>query len=223
MLTNTLAGPSSRCRVNHMPLAVPRWLGSTVQASGRSAWARFTSNTLRPSLLKMATMRSSTSGWRTSRVPKNSQRASLVMSSLVGPSPPVISTRSPESSSNVRRMVARSSPMVRTSTGRMPCRLSCPPIQAALVFTVCPISSSSPMLRMLAVISLDIRGCGNVKMWECENGGRVSRAWWVPCRSGPRPPLRRPGTPASGCPRPRGRRTSGRSRGRWCSGRPRWP
>jgi hypothetical protein len=51
--------------------------------------------------------------------------------------------------------------MVSTRLGRMPMSDSCPPIQPALVLTVWPINSSSPMERMVAVISLDMLKLGN--------------------------------------------------------------
>ncbi len=81
-------------RSNHIPLAVPILLGRDIQLSGSSACFRFTSVTSIPLLAKKASMFSYASSLKTNLVSKNSQMVSFVMSSLVGPRPPLIRTTS---------------------------------------------------------------------------------------------------------------------------------
>src|SRR5690554_1214910 len=92
--------------------------------------------------------------------------AFFVTSSCVGPRPPVAITTSASASDwrRARRISAGSSETVTARRTATPTALSCSPIQAALVLTVCPISSSSPTVRRMAVT----RGRGEVRTEEGE-------------------------------------------------------
>ena len=88
----------------------------------------------------------------TSSLPKYSHSSFFVMSSFVGPRPPVTRTASEVfmSSSTAFHISSRLSPTTRVRTTSMPASVSILAIVEALVLTTCPISSSSPMFRMVA-------------------------------------------------------------------------
>ena len=104
-----------------MPLAVPRSLGTTVQLSGRSAWARFTSRGSRPMLSKKPAICASISGCRTSLRPEEGAKrvfGDVVLGRAQSAGDQHHIGRSPSASAS--RISCRSSPMVSTRLGRMP-------------------------------------------------------------------------------------------------------
>ena len=155
--TNTL--PSCE---NHIQGAVPRSLFSTSQQRGTSACARFTGVSSYPRLSKMRFTFSSAIGLSTNSLPKYSQSNFLVMSSLVGPRPPVTSTASLLciASSTASQMACCSSPTTIVLRTSMPAAVSMWLIVEALVLTTCPISSSSPMLMIVMSIFPVVFGIG---------------------------------------------------------------
>ena len=82
------------------PGAVPTRFGSGSAPSGKSAWTRFRSGISRFRRANIAAIASSEPASSTSGTPAAFARASRVRSSWVGPSPPVITTRSARSNAN---------------------------------------------------------------------------------------------------------------------------
>ena len=97
-------------------------------------------------------MFSAMSSCMTSSVPKCLAKVVFVMSSLVGPSPPVNSTTSASVSArfNASTIACSSSAMASTPTTRHPSSVNRLPIHEALVLTVWPINNSSPMDTIFA-------------------------------------------------------------------------
>ena len=81
-----------------------------------------------------------------------SARVFLVMSSFVGPSPPVMTVTSEpaRARSAVSMICVRSSPIEIFSRTTMPAALRCLAMETELVSTICPMSISSPMVMMVA-------------------------------------------------------------------------
>jgi len=138
---------------NSMAGAVPAWFASTLQLSGTIAWRLLFSFISRFLRLILAVTSSRTPWSMTSFVPKYSASVSFVISSLVGPSPPVINTsgtlRSDSSRAAMIPSLLSEIDVIRFT--RMPFILSCIPIHAELVSMVCPISSSSPIVIISAL------------------------------------------------------------------------
>ena len=141
MLTNILPSFS-----NHIPGAVPLLLGITVQLSGTSACLRLRSISGRFSFEKMLLTFSNAASFIINELPKYSQSTGLVISSAVGPSPPVIRTiaASRLSSSRARMISALLSPTDTLRFSHIPALFSSCAIHALLVSTTWPMSSSSP-------------------------------------------------------------------------------
>src|SRR5215218_7150343 len=129
------------------PGAVPRGLSMVRAPSGTSAWRRFIS-AMRWTPMRSNRSRShaSSSGWRTRDTPATSARASRVTSSWVGPRPPVRITASarPSASRMVPAMRSVLSPTTVWRRQSQPTSARRWPIQAALVLTIWPSSSSVP-------------------------------------------------------------------------------
>ena len=127
-----------RASSSHSPGAVPRGLGSTVAPSGTSAWMRLTAGIGRPSRLNRASMPASNSSSSSSRLPNSSATTVLVMSSRVGPRPPVVRTnpvRSSASATAARIESGRSATVVWRVISA-PAAARARPSSAALVSTV---------------------------------------------------------------------------------------
>ncbi len=132
--TATRPRPSS----SQSPGAVPRGLGSTLAPSGTSAWVRLTAGMGRPSRLNRASMLASNPWSSTSRLPNSSATTPLVMSSRVGPRPPVVTTnavRSSASATAARIASGRSATVVRRVISA-PAAARARPSSAALLSTV---------------------------------------------------------------------------------------
>ena len=95
-------------------------------------------------------------------------RAPRVMSSAVGPSPPVIMTMSasPIARRIVRSSRSASSPTVTCSAIRTAKRESSPDSQAEFVSTHCPVTSSVPMLMITASIMRQ----ATMRVWQVPPG-----------------------------------------------------
>src|SRR5918994_4178827 len=129
------------------PGAVPRGLSMVRAPSGTSAWRRFIS-AIRwtPMPPNRSRSHASSSGWRTRATPATSARASRVTSSWVGPRPPVRMTasarpRASRMASAIREVLSPTTVWRRQSQPTSARRW---PIQAALVLTIWPSSSSVP-------------------------------------------------------------------------------
>ena len=105
---------------SHSPGAVPRGFGSTVAPSGTSAWRRFAGGIgQRPIRRKRASRASSRPVSSTKGRPNSCATTVLVMSSRVGPKPPVVMTkpvRSRASPTAARMSSGRSATLVRRTT-----------------------------------------------------------------------------------------------------------
>ena len=114
--------------------------------AGTSAWRRLLAAISRPLRENRDRMRSATASSRTSSAPITAARASRVMSSGVGPSPPQTITASLRSRASSRAPTSRPwlSPTLVWWKLSIPTAASCSPIQAELVSTTCPSSSSVP-------------------------------------------------------------------------------
>ncbi len=145
---------SRRCRSNHIPGAVPWALCSTVQHSGTKACARLSSLNSMPRLSRSVRMCSASAGAKTRCEPNSSQSVCFVISSLVGPRPPVMITMSLMSSPRptAEHISAALSPTDDFSMTVMPAELRWRAIDTVLVSTICPIRISSPMVMTVAFI-----------------------------------------------------------------------
>src|SRR5512132_3315975 len=129
------------------PGAVPLGLSMVRAPSGTPAWRRFISAMrwmpMRPNRSRS---HASSSGWRTRATPATSASASRVTSSWVGPRPPVTTTASarPSASLMVPPMRWVLSPTAVWRRQSQPTSARRWPIQAALVLTIWPSSSSVP-------------------------------------------------------------------------------
>ena len=135
--------------------AVPSLFGITSHLSGTSAWAMFTSSTSSPRDPSMSCIISSwTESVRNDSEPDSSARAALVMSSFVGPSPPVAITMLLFSSSVLSELtiVSWSSPTESMRVTLIPAELSAREMCEELVSIIWPISISSPMVHMDACV-----------------------------------------------------------------------
>jgi hypothetical protein len=118
----------------------------TVAPTGTSAWRRLLSGIARLRAANISRMRAATASSGTSSTPITDAIASRVMSSCVGPSPPQTMTASarPNASRSTPTIRARLSPTFTWWCEAMPDAASCSPIQAELVSTTWPSSSSVP-------------------------------------------------------------------------------
>ena len=140
---------------NQLTEALPTGLLITVQFFGTIAWPLFS---LFIGILPANTRFtfSKTSSLNISSVLKYLHSVCLVISSLVGPSPPVTKTIftlfiALSIASRISSSLSRTDTMRRTS---IPILFNSRPIQAEFVSTTCPISSSSPMVISSANIFL---------------------------------------------------------------------
>ena len=132
---------------NQLAEALPTGLLMTVQSLGTIAWLLFSAFIgIFPASTRFTF--SNTSSLNISSVWKYLQRVCLVISSFVGPSPPVTRTIftlfiALFTASMISSSRSRIETMRRTS---IPILFNSCPIQAEFVSTTCPISSSSPMV-----------------------------------------------------------------------------
>ena len=136
--------------------AVPTSLFNTSQHFGTRAWARLTGVSSKPRTAKRRFTFSSATSLSTSSEPKYSHSSFFVISSFVGPSPPVTSTVSDEcmAASTACQMSSRLSPTTTVFPTSIPASVSIRAIVEAFVLTTCPISSSSPILIIVTFIIL---------------------------------------------------------------------
>ena len=130
------------------PGAVPQRLRSTVAPRGTSAWLRLLSTGTRPIRANRSTRAAHTRSSKSSGAPNSSATARLLMSSRVGPSPPVVITapvRSRPSRTASRMAPTLSLTLVRRTTVT-PAAERARASSAPLVSTVKPSSSSVPMV-----------------------------------------------------------------------------
>ena len=131
--------------------AVPSLFGITSHVSGTDACAILMSSTSRPLELSMrCTISSCLSSVRYCLLPESSARATLVISSFVGPRPPVTITISfvLSSPSSPFTIVSWSSPMDSMRVTLIPSELSVRDMCEELVSTTCPIRISSPIVQI---------------------------------------------------------------------------
>ena len=152
------------------PGAVPTRLGSTSAPSGTRAMRSLPAGSrVRRQVAHRALSSSSSPSSRRRGLSSASATTSRVMSSAVGPRPPVTSTTSATSRARASapRMSGALSPttnLVRTGSPRLPARR---PIQAPLLSTVKPARSSSPTATMA-----QLAGGGAVRVSGCSRPGR---------------------------------------------------
>ena len=121
------------------------------------AWLRLRSLIWKPRRLNSETTLSYAAWQNTSSVSKNLQTVGFVMSSAVGPNPPVTKTRSASMQAlKASRIALSESPMVKVESSWKPALERCSPSHAALVLITCPISSSSPIEIFFMTISFII-------------------------------------------------------------------
>src|SRR6187402_2270761 len=142
---------------NHIPGAVPLALCNTVQTSGTSACFKLLSSIgpgRRYTLSNKYFTWVNASSLTISLPPKYLQSKGFVISSAVGPSPPVIMIISDSllSASNAFHISSHTSPTATLLFNQTPILFNSCPIQALLVSIVCPIKSSSPIVIILALI-----------------------------------------------------------------------
>ena len=135
-----------------MPGAVPWALNSTVQQAGTRACERLSSLKAMPLSVSIRSTWAATTGSLTSRLPNISASVFLVMSSLVGPRPPVSMTTCDAASErrSVSTIALRSSPIETFSRTTMPASLRWRAMETELVSTIWPMSISSPIVMMEA-------------------------------------------------------------------------
>jgi hypothetical protein len=157
------------------PGAVPGISGIAEAPSGTSAWRRLFAAISRRRDANSAVIRSTSSALRTSGTPMTSAIASRVMSSWVGPKPPHRMTASLRSSAWRMQptMRPRLSPTLVWKYESMPASASRAPIQAELVSTIWPSSSSVPMATTSQRMS-DFPGWRRTPV--CRDFGRRSRS-----------------------------------------------
>ena len=140
--------------LNTMTGAVPFLLTITSHASGTRAWALLMSSTSSPREWRIPWMILSWGAFSTYfLLPESSASAAFVMSSLVGPRPPVVMTMSlrPSSSSRLRTMVSWSSPNESILVTMTPFSSSALDMLEELVSTIWPMSISSPIVQIEAL------------------------------------------------------------------------
>ena len=140
-----------------MPGAVPLLFKITLQLSGTSACLKLRSIMgLFRMFSKMFFTLANAPASTTILPLKYLQSNGLVMSSAVGPSPPVIRMISAWllSSCSAVQISSHTSPTATRLTTLMPALLNSCAIQALLVSITCPINNSSPMVMMLACVIL---------------------------------------------------------------------
>ncbi len=157
--SNTGSGASS-----HSPGAVPHRLRSTVAPRGTSAWLRLLVAGVRCIRAKRASRSAHTDSSKSSGASNSWATTLLVMSSRVGPRPPVVSTapvrRSPARTASVISG-ARSGTAVRRTTST-PWAPNARAISAPLLSRVNPSSSSVPMVTSSRFMSsYGAMGCGH--------------------------------------------------------------
>src|SRR6476620_1331845 len=140
---------------NHIPGAVPLKFGSTIQLSGTSACFRFLSVKGRFNLEKISFTFCRAPSSTMSLELKYLHKVGLVISSAVGPRPPVIMITSFSLLSSVRalRISSFTSPMATLFFTHIPILFNSCAINALLVSMVCPINNSSPIVIILALTS----------------------------------------------------------------------
>src|SRR4029453_1480618 len=128
------------------PGAVPHRFGSTVAPRGTCACVRLLSTGFRKSRANRSSKACHTSSSNSSDAPYSSAIVTLVMSSRVGPRPPVVSTARVRASASATawRMSAARSPTAVRRTTRTPRAAQARAISAPLVSTVWPSRSSLP-------------------------------------------------------------------------------
>ncbi|GIS99706.1 MAG: hypothetical protein CM1200mP26_14190 [Acidimicrobiales bacterium] len=106
--------------------------------TGKSAWRKLLAGMGRPRPPKTASIRATNDSSRTSSTPRRSAITSRVMSSWVGPKPPVTITASDRSNASLKAASMRSglSPTAVWRWQSIPARASCSPIHAELVSTI---------------------------------------------------------------------------------------
>ena len=153
--SNFLEPNSPFSRINSIFGAVPLSFGSTMQLFGTRAWSLFISLISMPLALRWASIMAYCSWFTTKPVaPVILARDCFVMSSFVGPRPPVVITMS-FSLSNldmVSSIWEASSPMESMLFTFTPIALRAFAIWDELVSTICPIRISSPIVHIDAVI-----------------------------------------------------------------------
>ena len=128
------------------PGAVPGIWSMVRAPTGTSAWRRLLAGMGRPRPPNTASMRATSDSSRTSPTPSSSAITSRVMSSWVGPRPPVTITASDRSRASpmAASMRSRLSPTEVWRWQSMPARASFSPIHAEFVSTIWPSRSSVP-------------------------------------------------------------------------------
>lgn len=129
------------------PEAVPDGLGMSSAPRGMSAWMALDSEGVRPSSAKKAWRFLSASVFVMSGTPQNSATVCRVMSSGVGPMPPVMMMVSARSDAPARaaRMSFLRSPIAVWRVTSRPRQVSWPEMYAALVSAMRPAINSLPM------------------------------------------------------------------------------
>ena len=141
------------------PGAVPTRLGSISAPRGNRAWTRFRSAMGRFRRANIARMASSASGSSTSGTPATRASASRVRSSWVGPSPPLIRTRSarPVATLKAATFSSRSSPSVVWKWTGTPTAASPRLNHWLFVSSDCPLTISLP-IEMISAFINDVPG-----------------------------------------------------------------
>ena len=153
--------------------AVPSRFSMTSQRSGTRACARLIASISSPRLCRMSWMMASWPACSTKPVlPESSARTPFVISSFVGPKPPVVMTISLCVSSLRRlfRISSRSSPIESMRVTRMPASSRAAASREELVSTIWPMRISLPIVQMDAWIIGIGKDCrsppGGVLRWS---------------------------------------------------------
>src|SRR5579875_1873877 len=146
------------------PGAVPFVCSMTVAPTGTSAWRRLFAGMARPRAKNSSSMRRTSASWRTRGTPITSAIASRVMSSWVGPRPPVTMTPSLRASAvrSARTIRSLLSPTAWRKCESTPAAASCSPSQAEFVSAIWPRRSSVPTATISILISASARSPGAV-------------------------------------------------------------
>src|SRR5437588_9989919 len=136
------------------PDALPFSFSRICAPSGTSAWCAMLETHLIPRALSRSFNDASSSAFLRNSKPSNLATTSRVMSSLVGPSPPVTKTISARENNSQRLSpIAAPSPTVRRSSIRKPSAKISRAIKARCVSCTSPARSSVPVLRRTARMS----------------------------------------------------------------------
>ncbi len=141
------------------PGAVPRAFGSTSASRGTSACRSLFGVIVMPMLRNFERMSSRIASSSTSGRPSTRAKTFRVMSSSVGPSPPVAMTTSERFVASRTAPSSRisSSPTIVFSFTSMPMALSCSVSQSEFVSTRSGVSISEPMAMISAFIARTLR------------------------------------------------------------------